>query len=179
MNIFYLDTDPKTCATYHVDKHVVKMIVEYAQLLSTAHRVIDGRVTTVKTASNRSRKIWITDDDRNTQLYKSTHVNHPSAIWVRQSLANYTWLFSLWSNLLEEYTFRYNKVHASSRLYHMLETAPDNIPVYEFTQPSLAMPSEYLCEDAISAYRNYYKFGKTHLHAWKNRSIPEWANVSY
>ena len=42
MNIFFLNTDPKVCAQEHLDKHVVKMIVEYAQLMSTAHRLLDG-----------------------------------------------------------------------------------------------------------------------------------------
>lgn len=42
MNVFALDRDPYISASYHCDKHVVKMIVEYAQLLSTAHRVLDG-----------------------------------------------------------------------------------------------------------------------------------------
>ena len=48
MNIFYLDTNPALCAEYHCDKHVVKMIIEYAQMLSTAHRVIDGEEVKVK-----------------------------------------------------------------------------------------------------------------------------------
>ena len=42
MNIFYLDKEVVPCAQMHLDKHCVKMILEYAQLLSTAHRVLDG-----------------------------------------------------------------------------------------------------------------------------------------
>ena len=67
MNIFYLHKDPKTCAEMHCDKHVVKMVLEYAQLLSTAHRVLDGDEWADKA-----------------QLYKATHKNHPSAIWARE-----------------------------------------------------------------------------------------------
>ena len=94
MNIFYLHPDPKKCAEMHLNKHCVKMILEYAQLLSTAHRVLDG------------------DDYANQyNLYKATHVNHPSAIWVRQSCYNYSWLMQLLCHLCIEYTHRYGKVH--------------------------------------------------------------------
>ena len=44
MNIFYLHENPEICAEYHCDKHVVKMILETAQMLSTAHRIIDGEL---------------------------------------------------------------------------------------------------------------------------------------
>ena len=81
MNIFYLDPDPRTCAEMHCDKHVVKMIIEYAQLMSTAHRVIDGTEYTDMTANGRRIKRWRLDDDRESILYKASHINHPSAIW--------------------------------------------------------------------------------------------------
>ena len=53
MNIFYLDRHPKICAEYHCDKHTVKMIIEYAQLMSTAHRVLDGEEYYDKTSNGR------------------------------------------------------------------------------------------------------------------------------
>ena len=53
MNIFYLDNDPIKSAELHCDKHVVKMIIEYAQLMSTAHRVLDGELYEDRTANNR------------------------------------------------------------------------------------------------------------------------------
>ena len=87
MNIFYLDKDPKKCAEMHCDKHVVKMILEYAQLLSTAHRVLDGNE-------------WAD----HVGLYKATHKNHPSAIWARESAGNYFWLNKLFQELCKEYT---------------------------------------------------------------------------
>ena len=89
MNIFYLHYDTKKCAEMHVDKHCVKMILEYAQLLSTAHRVLDGRESITLSLSGRKKKVWTIDDHRNNVLYSATHINHPSAIWVRQSLENY------------------------------------------------------------------------------------------
>ena len=93
MNIFYLHDDPIYCAQMHCDKHVVKMILEYAQLLSTAHHEIDGTPSI--------------------DCYKPTHKNHPSAIWARNSRNNYRWLWWLLYGLQDEYTYRYGKVHAT------------------------------------------------------------------
>ena len=71
MNIFYLDRDVKTCATYHNDKHVVKMILEYAQLLSTAHRMLDGKEY-IDASSGRRIKRWrLEDDQMENMLYKA------------------------------------------------------------------------------------------------------------
>jgi hypothetical protein len=64
MNIFYLDPNPKICAEMHVDKHVCKMVIEYAQLLSTTHRVLDGEMYIGKTVNNRNIKRWLLLDDR-------------------------------------------------------------------------------------------------------------------
>jgi len=112
MNIFYLDNAPKLCAEMHVDKHCVKMILEYAQLLSTAHRVIDGTLVDGYSKTGRKQKRYVLSDSRDTTLYSATHINHPSAIWVRQSEQNYRWLFTLFCELLDEYTHRYGKLHA-------------------------------------------------------------------
>ena len=116
MNIFYLDPDPRTCAEMHCDKHCVKMIIEYAQLMSTAHRVIDGTEYTDLTANGRRIKRWRLDDDRESILYKASHINHPSAIWCRANYDNYVWLYRMWFYLCKEYTYRYGKVHSCSRL---------------------------------------------------------------
>ena len=100
MNIFYFSFWPSDCAKQHCDKHVVKMIVEYAQLLSTAHRVLDGKEITILW-NNRKKKIWqLEDEDFDDMLYAATHVNHPSAKWVRHSANNYSWLYNLWASLL-------------------------------------------------------------------------------
>ena len=116
MNIFYLDRDVTKCAEYHNDKHVVKMILEYAQLLSTAHRVLDGKEY-IDASSGRKIKRWrLEDTSLEGCLYKATHVNHPSAVWVRQSNNNYNWLVCLFQSLLSEYTHRYGKIHSCDRL---------------------------------------------------------------
>lgn len=158
MNIFYLDFDPKICAGWHVDKHVVKMILEYSQLLSTAH--------------------YILDNFKNENLYKPTHINHPSSIWVRSSIENYMWLYLLLEELHSEYSFRYDKIHSSKRLMKLLINPPDNIDnKIEFFDPPLCMPDEFKNSDAILSYRKFYNFGKFHLASWKRRTPPPWFNL--
>ena len=99
MNIFYLDKNPKIAAQMQCDKHVVKMILESAQMLCTAHRVLDG------------------DDYANKMgLYKLAHKNHPSTIWVRSSYKIIEWLYDHMIALMNEYTYRYGKKHATDRL---------------------------------------------------------------
>jgi len=180
MNIFYLDRNVAKCAEYHNDKHVVKMILEYAQLLSTAHRVLDGVEYIDKTANGRSIKRWRLEDVAlETQLYKATHINHPSAVWVRQSNNNYNWLVCLFQSLLSEYTYRYGKIHSCDRLVYFLRKTPKNIPVSHLTQPTPAMPDQYkVSGDSLQSYRNYYVGAKKSMAKWKNRSVPEWFTTS-
>ena len=177
MNIFYLDSDPKLCAEWAVDKHVVKMILESAQLLSTAHRVLDGVETVgVSAGGLRKKKIWLLNDSRNDTLYSATHINHPSAVWTRQSNNNYNWLWCYLYEHCKEYTYRYGKVHKVERdgILDMLRTPPSNIKIGHKSMPPQAMPDEYKCGNTVLAYRNYYKHGKAHLHSWKNREAPDW-----
>ena len=179
MNIFYLDNNPRVCAEMHNDKHVVKMILEYAQLLSTAHRVLDGTPTIVRsTTTGRKQTRYVLPDERESVLYSATHVNHPSAVWVRQSDKNYDWLYSLYQELMNEYTYRYGKVHACSRLEIFLGNLPKNIPQKPFTEPTPAMPEECIVPgDSIASYRKYYINNKTHLAKWKMREVPEWYTI--
>jgi len=182
MNIFYLDHDVTKCAEMHNDKHVVKMILEYAQLLSTAHRVLDGVELSGLSASGRKRKFWTLADSRDYTLYKATHIHHPSAVWVRQSKENYLWLANMLLALCEEYTYRYGKVHKTERdglVNVLLKNIPNNIADSNFTQPTPAMPDEVkISGDSIKSYRNYYINNKTHLASWKKRSTPGWYNAN-
>lgn len=142
MNIFYLDSNPRTAAMAMTNKHVVKMILESAQLLSTAHHVLDGNNATNKHL-----------------LYKPTHVNHPSAVWVRESIENYSWLYFHFIALCEEYTARYGKVHATQvKLERILANAPINIPRVPATPVRLAISdvTHHVPNDPIKSYRNYY-----------------------
>ena len=176
MNIFYLHPQPVICAEYHNDKHCVKMILEYAQLLCTAHRLLDGHEYFGKTANNRNIKRWLLDDPvREEGLWKASHVNHPSAVWARASRGNYYWLYGLWTALMDEYHHRYGKQHSARKLMTYLVSAPKNIPEGLFTEPTPAMPDDVkIPDDSLTSYRNYYIKNKTHLAKWKNRPVPEW-----
>jgi hypothetical protein len=184
MNIFYLDNDPKVCAEMHNDKHCIKMILEYAQLLSTAHRVLDGVLTTDRGGkSGRQRTTYILSDNRDAMLYRATHINHPSAIWCRQSYANYVWLSKLLTELCREYTYRYGKIHKvelsgleEELMYPPMKLAPCTVP---FTQPTPAMPDDVkVAGDSIASYKNYYINNKQHLASWQgkinSRPVPDW-----
>jgi len=175
MNIFYLHSDPQTCAQMHNDKHCVKMILEYAQLLSTAHRLIDGTLVDSVSKTGRKTKRYVLPDNREHTIYTATHSNHPSAVWVRQTDSNYHWLFSLFEELMVEYTHRYSKVHKCSELQEVLSYAPNNITIGDFTEPTPAMPDEYKVEgDSIASYRNYYLGSKYKMSRWTNQVMPEW-----
>lgn len=137
MNIFFLDFDPRKAANYHCDKHVVKMILETAQLLYCAH--------------------WMTNPDGLPETaYRKTHPNHPCAIWVRESLANYTWLCELGIALCDEYTFRYDKTHKTRSHIEWLMFNPPPIANIGITKIRQAMPDEYKRPNPVEAYRTYY-----------------------
>lgn len=178
MNIFYLHPEPRECAKLHNDKHVVKMILEYAQLLSTAHRFLDGNEITELTANGRRIKRWKLESKLDNILYKSTHSNHPSAVWVRKSPENYNWLANLLLEVCTEYTYRYGKVHKVERsglCYVLYKNMPQKIGNEGWSEPTPAMPDEYKVPgDSIQSYINYYVNAKTHLASWKKRTIPSW-----
>ena len=158
------------------------MILEYSQLLSTAHRVLDGKETILKSKTCRYVKRWVLNDEREQMLYSATHVNHPSAVWCRQSSANYMWLAELLEECCKEYTYRYGKIHkveASDLMQTLKNIFPKNIPEGPFTEPTPAMPTELIIPgDSITSYHNYYINNKTHLASWKgkvnSRKQPEW-----
>lgn len=166
MNIFFLDSNPKIAATYHNDKHVVKMIVESFQMLSTNCRL---------------------HGCENEFLYKKCFENHPCTIWGRQSIQNFEWLLKLNFALCEEYTNRYNKLHSTFfRLFKLkkeIEYVNFKFPQTKFTTPALAMPKDCILkvekfnsefEYVIQNYRNYYLTHKSYLKKYTNRQIPDW-----
>ena len=164
MNIFYLSDCPQEAAESHNDKHCVKMILESAQMLSTAHRELDGDVPDI--------------------LYKSTHKNHPSTIWTRSSKQHYDWLYRLFRQLSAEYTLRYSKsgnwgrdlkVHKTwDKLGKILKTAPKNIKDNGWVDPPQCMPDHCKKPDTIDAYRNYYLTEKASFSTWKYSQQPTW-----
>lgn len=152
MNIFYLDHDVKKCAEYHVDKHVVKMIVEYTQILSS---------------------VFYFTDEAFKAPYKLTHANHPCCKWARTSVSNWKWLRELALSLCCEYTRRYGKIHKCEAILKAMKEPA--LPDRGFTEIICVMEKEYIIgSDAIENYRNLYRRGKKHLWSFKNREIPEW-----
>ncbi len=176
MNIFYIDEDPVVAAQCLVDKHCVKMILESAQLLSTAHRYLDGHLVMGKSDTGRNVKRWILADSREPVLYQATHINHPSAIWCRASVENYNWLVDHFFALMNEYTHRYGKHHkCSGDIAYMLQSPPHKLEEFDMTKMPCAMGDEYIISDEpVINYRNYYKVAKASLHKWTNRQPPEW-----
>lgn len=156
------------------------MIIEYAQLLSTAHRILDGNMYFDLTKNGSKIKRWKLDDYREPILYKASHINHPSAIWTREDLSHYQWLWNLASELCQEYRHRYggktDKQHKTSLVIQKLSYAPDNIPrTGLFSEPPQAMPEDVKVPgDSITAYRNYYRVHKKRFATWKNRETPSW-----
>jgi hypothetical protein len=175
MNIFFLDKDPGVAAEYHHDKHVVKMILETAQLLSTAHRVIDGDQYIDQSTGRKIKRWKMNNEFMEERLYKATHINHPSNVWARTSKDNYMWLYRLFVSLCHEYTHRYGKVHATcTKLAVILSQAPRNIPNNGMTNMPQAMPDEYKVEDSVQAYRNYYIGAKKQQSKYTKRDVPSW-----
>lgn len=155
MNIFVLDLDTKKCAEYHSDKHVVKMILETAQMLCSAYYF-----------TNESHK----------SPYKLAHKNHPCTVWARESLSNWLWLRDLGLSLYDEYKKRYNnKDHKSGDIILGLDTP--NLPDKGLTPFALAMPLEYRDDDVVMAYKNYYLGEKKDILQYKNCDEPEWLKV--
>ena len=143
MNIFYLDKCPEKAARLQYNKHVVKMILESAQMLCTAHHCIMGEDADVP--------------------YKVAHRNHPSTIWARQSGENYTWLYRHMMELGREYERRYGKKHLSiTKCEDPLSILPGGILETGLTEMPQCMPDEYKDKCSVQAYWNYY-IGEKHV----------------
>jgi hypothetical protein len=176
VNIFYLHPEAQKCAEMHCDRHVLKMIIEYAQLMSTAHRVLDGEEYYALTANGRKIKRWRMPDVKyENGLMKASHVHHPSNVWVRASKANYVWLNQMWNHLLLEYTHRYGKRHACADRMEVLYAWPENIPDLPFTEPTPAMPDECkIANNSLASYHKYYIEKKVSFAKWTKREMPIW-----
>ncbi len=157
MNIFFLDRDPTTAARMHTDKHVVKMVLETAQILSTVHAVYGSTLPGV---------------------YRPTHENHPSVRWAGDNYEHYAWLARLGLALATEYTYRYEKRHACTDLLERLAiNIPLGMPRTQWVDPPQCMPEEYRDSDAVSGYRRYYAGAKVAAATWKKRSTPSLGEV--
>ena len=179
MNIFILDNNPVKAAQMQCDKHVPKMVVESGQMLSTVHRMLDGKMERRLSKSGKVRvQYWKLNDDRENILYKACHFNHPSTIWTRESSENYQWHFDHFAALCDEYTYRYGKLHATDKkLRKHLAKLPNNIPHTDMTKFKLAMKSnpEFMFEDPIQSYRAFYQTKQHRFKmVWSKREVPGW-----
>lgn len=164
MNIFYLDHDPSLAAQMHCDKHVVKMILETAQIMSTVARA----------------KCALNHIETPSDLYQPTHVNHPSVLWAGESWSNYCWVYLLGCNLGNEYNLRYGKEHKSMIIiWQAWKTV--TISDFELHRPTTirqCMPEQYqIIGDPVGAYRSYYIGEKTRMFNWKVRGQPDWVTA--
>ena len=148
MNIFFLDKDPKTAAQMQCDKHVVKMVLETAQMLSTAAR-------------KQGYKLG----------YKPAYPKHPMTRWFSKSPNNYSWVIKHGLALGTEYQLRYHRVHKSHEVIKELAII-DKGDSKQITEPPQCMPDEYKNKNYIKAYRNYYLGDKKRFARYTNRKPP-------
>lgn len=193
MNIFILSDNPVDAAIQHNDKHVVKMILESAQLLSTAHRLLDGTETVIQRPYKSGKragqmhnvKVWQLPDQRDNVLYQATHRNHPCAIWCRETSGNYHWLHALMVALCDEYYYRYGQFKGDTGVHHKVRSSglvdalaatPRNIDRSIGRTPfPQCMPDQYKVENnPVQAYRNYYLGEKRDFLVYTNREEPDW-----
>lgn len=156
MNIFALDNDPREAARMQCDKHVVKMVLETAQMLSTVHHI---------------------HGSASEHLYRPTHRNHPCTLWAAENTANYRWLHHHFRALATEYEWRYIKRHKSwLKLHILLDNAPPTMDIAEDITPfARAMPEQYkYFDDPVDSYRMYYAVEKAHILQYTRREMPRW-----
>lgn len=152
MNIFAIYDSPIESAIYLVDKHVVKMPLETAQLLCNAF------------ALNNSHKLT---------PYKHTHLKHPCSIWASESEENYDWLCLHGLELCNEYSERYDKIHKSQNIINWCCNNRPKFSKKTLSTFACAMPDLYkISQEPTLCYQEYYRVGKKHLHSWKNNNIP-------
>jgi hypothetical protein len=184
VNLFYLDKDLDRCAEYHIDKHVGKMQLEAAQLITTTLWVdkylgfIPRKLTSEELGViNDAKRNEPSIDDRVFTRYLPTHVNHPCAIWARSSLEHHWWIICYINALNSENIWRGNKSHASCVETNRMPE-PNNLPNTGWHTPALAIPDQYKCEDPVKSYRSYYINDKADIASWKLRGSPHWWSIT-
>ena len=180
MNIFVLDESPVTSAQMMCDKHIPKMIVEAGQMLSTAHRMLDGTLEKRPSKSGKRLVNYYVHPNSNMEevLYKAVHHGHPCTKWTMESKDNYMWHYDHLLALCSEFLVRFNKQHMTyDKLKDILSSPPQNIPdigLTEFAQAMNHYPECIVKGDAVQAYRNYYHVAKSFAKWEKGRPAPSW-----
>ncbi len=194
MNIFVLHLNPIIAAQMHCDRHVVKMIIESAQLLYTCcllYGIVGHDITDLINTAPVTAK--------GSHGYRATHVNHPCCKWLSESVENYKWLITMAKELCSEYTRRYKKIHATEQHIDWLSYVCPKIPEIPQTPFVIVMPDEYKCieavvqsdhdhdhgqhhgqhhrhsrhHDPVASYRKYYCKAKTFA-KWSKTGTPSW-----
>ena len=185
MNIFILHENPIKAAQLQCDKHVVKMIVESAQMLSTAHRMLDGYMEKRPSKSGKRMVNYWVHPNKNLEntLYKAVHHGHPCTKWTMESMQNYIWHYDHFDALCVEYTYRYGKTHSTETLLsEVLSIPPRNIHSNGLTDFALAMKNEPQCiheGDPVRSYHEYYHTKQARMPMiWTKRKTPEWWNAN-
>ena len=183
MNIFTTNDCPVISAHEMCDKHVVKMIVEYAQLMSTAHRVLDGKQYEGKTKAGRRIKRWLHPDVvLEDLLYKASHIKHPSGIWCRSTAGNYKWLYDHFIAACREYTYRYSRIHLTEvKLAAVFRNKPKNLPNGPRQEFAVAIAANQTCRQVtgfnslkpVDKYKQYIINDKPFA-VWTSRQKPLW-----
>ena len=180
MNIFVLDKNPVVAAQLQCDKHVVKMIVESAQMLSTAHRMLDGQEYKAPSKSGkRMVKKWKLKNHDDV-IYSAVHMGHPCTVWTMESSENYKWHYEHFLALCDEYTYRYDKTHKTDRILRdILSVMPVNMPqkntLTEFKLAMKANPECIALGDPVKAYQAFYQTKQTRFNmVWTRRDVPDW-----
>ena len=150
MNIFVLDKNPKKAAGMLCDKHISKMILESAQMLSTAH--------------------WMTGEKA---PYKPSFRNHPCTVWVRNSKNNYRWLAEHALEMCREYKRRYKRTHKTQKVIEWCKKNTPKIKKTKRTRFAQAMPKKYKGRNAVKSYRNYYLHEKLKFCKWRHSRKPK------
>lgn len=179
MNIFVLDDRPEIAAQMVCDKHCSKMIVESGQMLSTAHRMLDGTMELRPSKSGKRMVKYYIHNNSNMEkvLYKAVHHHHPCTVWTMESAANYEWHYNHFLGLIDEFQYRYKKSHmTANKLKSILARPPQNIPDIGLTKFRQAMQHYPMCmnEDTVTAYRQYYHAAKSFAKWEKGRPAPAW-----
>ena len=181
MNIFILDENPKIAAEYHCDKHVVKMILESAQMLSTTHwllslQLFNKEMSDFKRVRDAKEFLDLNLKENSKPPYKMTHVRHPCTIWTTESIENYNWHVKLLFYLCKEYTERYGRIHKTAQyIKWFVNNRPYNIPKTRMTPFKICMADEYkISTNPVDCYKEYYIKDKSRFAKWKLGNEPQW-----
>lgn len=172
MNIFFLHNDPKISATYYLDKHCVKQILEFSQILTTSvirYGALESQLPLTKAGTP----------------FRKTHEKHPSTLWSGNTRSNFNWLCEHAKELCKEYTFRYNKIHFCEKGIDLLSNLAYLIPDGPLEEFAIAISQDSKCRQLpnfdlmspVEKYRNYYRLDKKPFAKWeRGRNKPEWMN---